>query len=227
MSKQNDQLHDKWKKWLEHLSNEVIELHTNRHIFLDVQDIIRQNPIIHQPGDFNVWVAKMYGSAMSVAVRRQAINDEKSISFRCLLEEIKANPKVMSRTRFKNSFVDANYPEFMANRRFDELARAGREYLDTADIDNEIQTLIGKTAKLHKYVNKHVAHHDRKEFTEIPTFGDLHEAIDYLEELLRKYCSLFTAFHISVCLRRHNDWRDVFRFPWLTPGYTVPKYDCD
>ncbi|MGA9771418.1 MAG: hypothetical protein WBV94_20460 [Blastocatellia bacterium] len=226
MSKQNDQLHEKWKKWLEHLSDEVIELHTNRHIFLDVQDIINQNPSI-QPSDFNEWTAKMYGSAMSIAVRRQAINDEKSISFRCLLEEIKVNPTVMSRTRFKNDFVDTNYPEFMADRRFDEIAGAGREYLDTVGINADIQTLIDKTAKLHKYVNKRVAHHDRKEFTEIPTFGDLHEAIDYLEEILTKYWSLFTAFHISVCLRRHYDWRDVFRYPWITQGYTEPEYDCD
>src|SRR5205085_5340302 len=122
MHKQNDQLHNKWMKWLENLSDEVIELHTNRHIFQEVQEIIQQNPNIHQPSDFNEWMAKMYGSAMSVAIRRQAMNDEKSISFRCLLEEIKANPTVMSRTRFKNGFVDENYPDFIADKRFDELA---------------------------------------------------------------------------------------------------------
>jgi len=115
----------------------------------------------------------------------------------------------------------------MADTRFDEIAGAGREYLNAGDIDTEIQRLIDKTAELHKYVNKRVAHHDRKEFTEIPTFDDLHEAIDYIEELLRKYWSLFTAFHISVCVRRHYDWRDVFRYPWITRCYAEPKYDCD
>jgi len=70
MVTQNDQLHEKWKKWLDHLSDEVIELHANRHIFQDVQDIISQNPSMHtQLGAFNEWMAQNQENLSGFPVR--------------------------------------------------------------------------------------------------------------------------------------------------------------
>jgi hypothetical protein len=215
MINQQDALYERWGKWLELLANEVIELFTRRSIFGEVQEIIKNNIQIQTPGDFNEWMAINYAAAMSVAVRKQAMKDDKGISFRTLLEEIKSNPKVISRARFKKNFVSVQYEESTANLCFDDIAGKGCDYLEVADIDKDIQTLITKTSALTKYVNKRIAHHDQKEFADIPTFKDLHEAVDYLEVLLKKYWLIFTALETQALPVWHYDWQAVFRYPWI------------
>jgi len=76
MSNQTNDLYLKWSKWIDVLDTEILNLHTQRHIFQEVQNILRANPKMQSPDDFNFWLAVWYASAMSVAVRKQADNDK-------------------------------------------------------------------------------------------------------------------------------------------------------
>jgi hypothetical protein len=214
-----DNLYKKLDGWMDILDNQVRSLRTNQHIFWEVQKIIRGNPRIDKPNDFYGWMAEMYAAAMSVAIRKLADNDARTISFRRLLEEIKANPSVISRTRFKKLFVDRNYTECDADEGFDQLIGAGREFINTSDLDDEIQTLISKTAKLRKYVNKRIAHHDKSPFNDLPTFKELDDAIAYIEKLLQRYWLIFRCMSMYSALPTWQyDWKEVFYYPWIDKG---------
>jgi hypothetical protein len=216
MSNQADELYLKWSKWIETLDTEIINLHTQRHIFREVQNILRVNPKVQSPDDFNFWMAVWYASAMSVSVRKQADNDKNSISYRRLLEEIKANPKVISRERFKKNFVDGwNYTEADANEGFDQMVGVGRDYIDPVRVEGEIKELEIKTDKLRHYVNKRIAHHDKKDFTAIPKFSDLSESIDYLGSLHENYYLIFHCMSTNLLPVWQYDWKSVFRYPWI------------
>jgi hypothetical protein len=216
MSSQNDQLYVKWDSWIDILDTEIIHIHEQRHIFHEVQELVRANPLIQSPGDFNDWMAVWYSSSLSVAMRRQADNNRDSVSYRRLLESIKANPYVVSRTRFKKNFVDRRYTEADADEGFDQLVGRGLEYLDLTRVDSEIQELIAKTDPLSNYVNKRIAHHDRKEFTAIPTFRELNTTIDFLGTLHERYYHIFRCLTIhSLVPVWHYDWKEVFRYPWI------------
>jgi hypothetical protein len=218
MPSQDDQLYAKWNSWIDVLDTEMVHLFTQRHIFHEVQGLIRSNPLIQSPGDFNDWMAVWYSSSLSIAMRRQADNNKDSISYRRLLESIKTNPRVISRTRFKENFVDWNYTERDADEGFDQLVGPGLEYLDPTRIDSEISELIDRTNPLTHYVNKRVAHRDRKEFTAIPTFRDLNAVIDYLGNLHKRYYTIFRCLTVHDLLPTwHYDWKEVFQYPWINP----------
>ena len=62
-----------------------------------------------------------------------------------------------------------------------------------------------------KYVNKRVAHCDKVPFTQFPTFGDVDEALEHMEELVKRYCLLFRAEGIGQLLPIWQyDWKEIF-----------------
>lgn len=216
MSSQDDTLYQKWQTWLDVLDEQILNLHGQRKIYTDVLEMVQTNPPIQEGNVFFSWVAVWYCSSMSVGVRKQSDNDKDSISYRRLLEGIKSNPRVISRTRFKNSFVDGNYSEWDANLCFDQIVGPGLEYLDLNIVQNEIDELAAKTSKLTTYVNKRVAHHDKNEFTAVPKFTDLNDAIDHLGNLHRRYHGIFRCLSLDHLTPTFMyDWTKVFRYSGL------------
>ena len=82
--------------------------------------------------------------------------------------------------------LNPNYDEGLADLDDDSYVGAGREYLDQTIVQSELDELANKTAKLKRFVNKRVAHHDEKKFDAIPKYRDLDEAIDFLGIIHKK-----------------------------------------
>ncbi|MGH9376217.1 MAG: hypothetical protein ACRD1J_08645 [Terriglobia bacterium] len=200
--------------WLDIIKQAVQELRIDQHIFWEVQEIIRTNHKIHTPGDFNGWMAKMYSSAMSVAIRRQVDEDTRSISFLRLLEEISDHPDVISRERFVSFYKGAL--EQLGQFDFDRNVGEGLDHVDSKTVESEIGDLKEKTDALRHYVNKRIAHHDEKEFTGFPKFQDVDDAVDFLENLLKRYLLLFRGVGLTQALPvGQHDWKAVFLHRWI------------
>lgn len=208
--------HEKMKSWLGTLERAITDLRVDQHIFWEVQGIVRANPKVHSPGDFNAWMARMYSSAMSVAIRRQVDADKRSVCFVGFLQDVKKTPTVVSRAQYVAQFREANLPDFLAHRDFDNLVGVGAEHPDPAAIEEEIRTLKQRAEPLRRYVNKRVAHHDEKDFTDFPKFKDIDDAIEYLEILLKRYLLLFHAKGLTQVLPYwQHDWKAVFYQAWI------------
>ncbi|MDE0482395.1 MAG: hypothetical protein OXI67_07465 [Candidatus Poribacteria bacterium] len=80
-----DQRFAKWKRWLVgDICEEIVELVTNKHIFWEIQDMIKRNPNIQKPNSFYRFIGQTYYDYGVIAVRRQIKCDTQSISFvRC------------------------------------------------------------------------------------------------------------------------------------------------
>jgi hypothetical protein len=220
-----DELHEELDRWLTVLDQQVRSARINQHIFWEIQRIIRSNPKIDKPNDFYGWMAEMYAAAASVAVRKMVDIDKhrQSVSFIRFLQELKDNPEVISRTRYKRQFVDS-YDELVpccysardADEGFDQMVGAGREALDPLQIERQIKTLKTKTSAVRNFVNKRIAHHDRSEFKDFPAFTELDDAVAYLEELLKYYFPLFRGLSLDSALPTWlYDWKEIFHFPWI------------
>ncbi len=211
-----DDLFEQLNEWLKVLDAQVMGLRTNQHIFWEVQKIIRGNPKIDKPNDFYGWMAEMYAHAMSVAIRKMIDSDRRAISFLKFLEKLIASPQVISRNRYKQQFVDGNYTDRDADEGFDQMVGIGRDHLDPALVGRQLDTLKTRTVTLRAFVNKRIAHHERSEFNDLPTFKELDEAIAYLEELLIYYSPLFTSMGLDSALPTWlYDWKEVFYYPWI------------
>jgi hypothetical protein len=69
-----------------------------------------------------------------------------------------------------------------------------------------------------------VAHFDKRALKNPPTFKDLDDCIDYLEELLKKYTLIFRATCLtSVLPTWQYEWKDIFLHPWID-NQIFPRY---
>lgn len=215
MSVMNDRLYQKWDKWIDELGDEITNLWWQRLVYSEVREIVRSNVAIHEPGDFFHWLSVWYSSSMAVAVRRLGDRHQNSISYRKLLEGIRDHPDIISRTRFKKRFVGGVYQEFQADLDLDNHIGAGREHIDPAFVTKEIHELETRTASLKHYVDKRVAHHDKKEFNAVPPYSDLDDAIDFLWRLHQRYYPIFRSWPFGDFPSFGYDWKKVFRYAWL------------
>ncbi|MGH7431166.1 MAG: hypothetical protein ACREI5_05045 [Candidatus Methylomirabilales bacterium] len=211
-----DSVYNKWNDWLSTIYSDIQGVLINRHIFREVQQIIRANPKIQIDSSFFEWMVNVYAAAAVIGVRRQLDEDQDSISFARLLGEIMASPKVLSRERFVALYKGSVIPNKYAHHDFDKFSGPGGSYVDPVPVQADLSTLRQKAARIRKYANKRIAHFDKSDFKHLPTYADLDESLDYLEALLKKYLLLFRAEgHGSIVPVWQYDWKEIFRLPWI------------
>lgn len=155
-----------------------------------------------------------YATTQVIGVRRQLDRDPDSISFARLLGEVAANPHVISRKRYvalyKTMLLD------LGNKAFDRLAGSGATYIDPTVPTAELAKLEALAARIRKYANKRIAHFDKSDFKALPTYAELDECLDYLEELLKRYVRLLRAkSYTTIVPVWQYDWKQVFRSSWI------------
>lgn len=216
MTQRERELRDQLADRLDVLKTEVQALTVGHHIFWEVQKIIKANPQIQTGSSFYEWMGSAYATSMSVAIRRQVDEDLDSISFINFLKKIHASPGVISRKAYKDLFVDGKYPPRWADSCFDRLTAKGLDHIDPDDVAKQIEALRENTDHVRKYVNRRVAHRDRRDFRPIPKFRDIDAAVDYLDHLTVRYLNLFRGMSMKTVLPTWQyDWKEIFRHPWI------------
>ena len=83
-----DQKLSKWLRWLEVIKGEVQDLVVTKHTFHEVQGLIKDNPLLHQPTSFYEYLSRTYVSHIIIGLRRQLKCDKQGISMARLFEGI-------------------------------------------------------------------------------------------------------------------------------------------
>lgn len=134
-----------------------------------------------------------------------------------LLEDIARNPTVMNRDRHVGLWGNDRFFIAQGNRNFDRFAKAsGDDTVDRDAVNADINAVNGIVSKVEKYVDENVAHRSARPTVAIPTFGELHDAIDVIGEVAQKYGSLLKAEMLAELEPViQDDWLAPFRVPWL------------
>lgn len=202
---------------LERIYREIQSLRINQHIFWEVQTIIRRNPDLHKPSSFYSWMGNMYAAAMSASVRRLVDRRKDTVSFVRLLEQVKRYPDLLSRVEYRSRCANPNLPQGYMDKDYDRLVGEGRKQPEPHTIDDEIRKLVDRTTRLKEFVDTHVAHLAADPAKELPTFQELDDAIDCLEELLKRYLRLFRGVSLTSALPTWQyDWQEIFHYRWIT-----------
>ena len=209
----DDELFTKWDGWLDDILADVRGLLVSQDIFWEVQKIIEANPCIHTPSLFYKWMAGIYGSSVTVGIRRQQDGDRDSVTLRRLLEEIQDNPQVLSRDRYVALYGE-DARDF-GHRDFDRIAGQGRSHIDPEMVINDLVQLERETQKVKGYVDRRIAHMDRRAPKGLPTLGEVDECLSLFKELLQKYLLIFRATTYEILPVRDYDWKQIFREPWI------------
>lgn len=208
-----------WCLWLRKIhEDELLNLLVHRHIYQEIRNIVKTNPNLHKPSPFYDWMARLYNSSALIGIRRLVDRDKRSISFTRILEEIISHPQVLSRDRYVSLWQTstlANWEE-VANKQYDYMIGESRKHIDPVEVEKELNKLERKAACIEEYATKRVAHYDKNAPKEVPTYQELDECMDYVEELTIKYWKLFFAEGYGPLLPTWQyDWTEIFRYRWI------------
>lgn len=98
---------------------------------------------------------------------------------------------------------------------FDRLAGRGALNINPQMVSDDLRILKDKVSKIRNFANKRIAHFDEYSFKDFPTFGDLDDCLDFMEELLKKYMLLLHADSSDILPSFLYDWEKIFRYPWI------------
>src|SRR5713101_5138041 len=101
-----DPLHEKLKKDLVAIGNEISNLWMHHDLFWRMTDITNKNErVMEIGGDYLAWFKNSYIEAGSVAFRRQLDRDKRSISMVSFLLEVQTNHSSFTREGFQGKIT--------------------------------------------------------------------------------------------------------------------------
>jgi hypothetical protein len=207
---------EKWRQWLdEKIRPEVIGMYHHRRVYRTMGKIVERHGSL-PPSNIFDFLRDTYVTTQSVAVRRQAETGSRVISLGTLLGEIVADPARLTRDWYLATFDadDQHYAaEVWQNGWF---AGPSWQHVNPGPVRDDLSQLAAVSDQVREYVNRHLAHHDRRPLSQLPTFADLNSAIDTIGDLARKYAALLTNTDwITLVPVIQYNWLAVFQEPWI------------
>ena len=214
-----DQRVEKWTRWIDGtIKRNVLTMHLHREAWREIARIIRENGQL--PDSF--WWEFMrdtYAITQAVAVRRQADMHRDVESLGKLIAEIRDDAQTITRERWIN-LRDADEAHVAERAWATHYAGAVETHLDPAIPGSDFDALASAAQKVKDYVDQHVAHTDSSAVpAEVTlTLKDVHDTIDVIGHLFKKYYNLLTAdSFVRLVPLIEGDWLAVFREPWIQP----------
>lgn len=210
---------DRLIKWLQVVSRDVEDLLLDDHVFWELQDVVRRNPrFATASGLFTQWMFTAFVQATAIGgVRRQAKADDDSVSLRRFLLEVQNYPSLVSRDHYMSLFK-GKHPDLIeaGQLEFDDVAGAGQPHLSSTIVDGQLRELDGAVRGIEHYVDRRVAHYDKRGLARpTPTLGELSAALKTIEKLVVLYWQLLKGASMTTLLPTIQfDWQNIFRFAW-------------
>lgn len=202
-------------EWLKTVEGEVQDLVVAKHIFHEIQGMIRDNPRLHQYSSFYDYFSNTYVSHVVIGVRRQITCHKDSSSMADLFKEMIATPETFTRAHYTAKYK-GSAKEDDANKTFDKFAAPRAPHINPNLVEADLARLQALPKHCKDFANKRVAHRDAGELKEIPTFNEIDAGVDLLNELYVKYHLLFHGSGMETLLPTWQyDWTSIFRVPWL------------
>lgn len=215
--KLNKNTFDKWVQWLEKIESDIYDIVNNQQIYKYFINVVNAN-ITHINANegslFCDFVRQCYGVQAASAIRRHVKEGDESISLMRLLKQMK-----QCASQFTYDFYLECYPVINGHEvqksKFQEFSDDGK-IISEDKIDDDIEELekIGKVAD---FVDRRIAHLDKRGLKELVTYNDLEESINILNKMTCKYIRLITnavAEYSSLEATIQWDWEKIFSVPF-------------
>ena len=237
---------EKWLSWMETIHDEILTLVQDANMFWEVQDIIRGNPSLQKPNAFYSYLSRTYLSHALAGLHRQIKSDKERISFVGLLDEIAKNPEVLSRDYFDSPSLSSDGPdlEHVEKTALEEVGLVdsserntiikGDDFAPYADpsgehicpqmVKDHLTRLKSAIETQGEFIDKRIAHSDKRKPKIVPTFGELDDCIKLLDQTYVTYHFLFYAESIDTLMPTYQyKWKRIFCEPWLKVGFGSAK----
>lgn len=234
-----DQRIDRWNAWIDgKIKDNVLTMHLQRDAYMKVSRILESNRDLPDSYWWELMV-ETYITTQAMAVRRQADRDRRVASLARLIMQVRDKPSAITREywigQWRDDPDDGPWIAREAERGWaEQYAGDVGDHLDPAIPTADYDRLQTESAKVTRFVNEHVAHShdalrrsDAKHAAQVENVSadaalsakEVHEVVDVIGELFKKYFNLLTAssYAFLVPVLQH-DWLAAFRVPWMKPG---------
>lgn len=213
-------IHDefpKWQEWMKRIEEDIGErLVVPRQVHRKVIEVANGNIdhiTEHSGWHFLEFVRYGYAALVAVGIRRHVKDNKDSVSLMRLLREVRESAHQFTYNFFLERFpIDPNYVPWQVStfRKFSDDGIAVSARILAEDMES-LKTLA---KNVEDFVDRDLAHLDKKPHEGVVTFGDLERCIDELNRLVCKYRTLFGGGGMSTLEPTIIfDWEDIFRVP--------------
>jgi hypothetical protein len=153
---------EKWtNRWLPTIRGEVTLLVFSNNVYSEISKAVIDNPNLNVANPFYNWLTRNYLHTTLMGVRRQVDQHNDAISLFKLLQDMKNNCSLLTRTNFLGLYE--NDPIWMeaANDAFDDLAGNGLEVFPVEKLDADIERLNQIDCLYKEYIDRRIAHYDK------------------------------------------------------------------
>ncbi len=207
------------RRWITRLFGDLTDLFFRRQIFLEYSDVVRANNAARDPPEFDQWVRRHYAEAAALAVRRIVgqPKDRRSISLVRVLGEVESNRRAFSRSWLRQRAAAREKSSHWGDNLIDRLVGSKARFIPVRWCQSRRRRILRCSQCLRRYVDKSVAHHDRRGVSgRLPTFDDLTSAVDEIDRVLVEVFLLITGDSFRTAFPYPNgNWRKVFMKAWL------------
>ena len=99
-----------------------------------------------------------------------------------LFEEMIETPEIFTRAYFMKLYEDSVVEDF-ADKDFNQFADPSARHIDPSLVEADLARLRAVPQRCEDFADKRVAHRDKKQLKELPTYNDVHACIDLLNGL--------------------------------------------
>jgi hypothetical protein len=207
----------RWRGWLKTIDQDITTVFYWRATWLAIGEMLRANPAIPPSHVFN-YLSNTYGTSQAVAVRRLADPRRGVVSLAALIKDVRKLAVEITVERWAGLYPGSDVADFA---RFQAV---GTSHFDPSIAKADLVRLSDAVEHVKTYVDEHLAHRDPNPTRDIPTFGQIHSAIDLVAELFRKYNMVVTGVDRVVMVPVPKPgWFLPFTVPWLPPGAKAPE----
>lgn len=207
--------------WLETICRDTQDLLVDSRVFWEMQDVISGNPaLLVAPALLKQWMASCFAQATAVGVRRQVKSGSDSVSLMRLLREVRQFPHLVSRQHYLSLFAGCeDWLVASGHRDFDRIVGPGADAMPSSVVDSQISDLSKAARRIEHYVDRRIAHYDKRGMTEpAPTFDDLKSSLRTIDCLLVLYWQLLKGSSMdTVEPVLQEEWQSILLFPWIHP----------
>lgn len=211
---------ERWAGWIEKVRIDLKSALVDRIVFRRFNDIVRDNQAWiakHYGARFCQFVARGYVANVAAAVRRHSRSQRDAITLTGILEQMEKCAPQLTFDFFLKRFPGGGDDHFTQRATFKYVSQDSR-VASQAVIRHDIEELQRLTARVEAFVDKEVAHLDRKGLATPATFNDLDDALDALDRMACKYLTLLTGpYRDTLAGPIQEPWEEIFTAPLIEP----------
>jgi hypothetical protein len=217
----------RWIGWIEGpLVDDVVGLYSRREIWNGINEMARSTPGVgDRPSSFWDYNRDCYAITQAIGVRRLTDLSRGVVSLAKLIHEMRTAARAREFTRevFLAQWSLSDPLLLERAERGWRMFAGGGDHFDRRIADADLAALRDASEQVKDYVDQYIAHRaERPTSAQLPTFVDLHRAIDDMGEMFKKYSQVLKAAHWGTLVAVHGDWQAIFRQPWIDGGRHDP-----